>query len=161
MLLPSHICFGISETGSADAFGLFFFHVDTMHVQNPAADIAAQLSAALALSAKVAKEHGTAADAEEAVEWEVKAVAALAYANRMVDQFTLEGSTCTESPAAGNCMGSTCTEVDPDDGSDTEGVRSCCMRYSHEHFHWRVYLLDTKQNLYANFCAVKWRRWLP
>ena len=92
-------------------------------LQNPAADIAAQLSAALSLSSKVAKEHGTAEDMAEAVEWEAKAVAALAYANRMVDEFTLEGSTCTESSAANNCVGSTCTEVDPDDGSVTEGVR--------------------------------------
>ena len=72
----------------------------------------------------MAREHGTPADAEEAVEWEAKAVAALAYANRMVEQFTLEGSTCTESPAAGNCEGSSCTTIDPDDGSVTEGVRA-------------------------------------
>ena len=92
-------------------------------MQNPAADIAAQISGALALAAKVARDHGTAEDAAEAVEWEAKAVAALAYANRMVDEFTLAGSTCTESSAAGNCDGSTCTTVDPDDGSVTEGVR--------------------------------------
>jgi hypothetical protein len=93
-------------------------------MQNPAADIAAQLAGGLAVAAKLAREYGTPEDMKLADDWEAKAVAALQYAERMIAAFSLEGSTCTKSSTVANCVGSTCTETDPDDGSPTEGVRS-------------------------------------
>lgn len=77
-------------------------------VQNPAADIAAQVAAALALSAKVARDHGTAADIAAAARWEERALRAFNYAKGRYDIFD-GAATCGKSSALTNCQGSGCS----------------------------------------------------
>lgn len=76
-------------------------------VQNAASDIAAQVAAALALSAKVARDHGTAADKVSADRWETLAVRAYNYAQGQYNE--LDGAaSCSVSSAKSNCQGSGC-----------------------------------------------------
>lgn len=77
-------------------------------MQNPASDIAAQVAAALALSAKVARDHGAAADAAAAARWEELALRAFHYAKGRFDMFD-DAASCSNSGAAANCHGSGCT----------------------------------------------------
>lgn len=81
-------------------------------MQNPAADIAAQAAAALALISRVALDHGTLADQQEASNtWAPKAERAYTYAKQM---WQLHGnkSSCTLSSANDNCIGSGCTKLE-------------------------------------------------
>ena len=81
-------------------------------MQNPAADVAAQAAAALAMSAKVALEHGTPEDQRAANStWAPKAARAYAYAKLMWQRHGNDSS-CTVSGANDNCIGSGCTELD-------------------------------------------------
>ena len=77
-------------------------------MQNQASDIAAQVAAALALSAKVARDHGTAADRAAAARWEERALRAFNYAKGQYDIFD-GAATCGKSSALTNCQGSGCS----------------------------------------------------
>lgn len=76
-------------------------------MQKPAADIAAQVSAALAIMSRVARDHGTSADSAAAARWETLAKRAYVYAQ---DQYSalFGAATCTAA-AADNCEGSGCS----------------------------------------------------
>ena len=77
-------------------------------LQNPAADVAAQAAAALAMSARVALDHGTPQDQKVANStWAPKAVRAYAYAKNMWQKYGNDSS-CTNSGANDNCIGSGC-----------------------------------------------------
>ena len=85
-------------------------------MQNPAADIAAQAAAALALNAKVATEYGTAEDQQMANStWAPKAERAYVYAKKMWEMHGANAS-CTNSASLTNCIGTGCTteELDGD-----------------------------------------------
>lgn len=91
-------------------------------MQNPAADIAAQAAAALALNSKVALEYGTSADIESAnTSWTPKAERAYVYAKRMWEMHGANAS-CTNSAALTNCIGTGCT-TEEDDGDPVRPVR--------------------------------------
>lgn len=112
---------GMQCTGSRIVCSLLHF------MQNPAADIAAQVATALALSAKVARDHGTPADAASANQWETLAQRAYNYAK---SQFTaLQGAaSCSNSPANTNCVGSGCVP--------TDGVRNFDLLSANMHRSW-------------------------
>jgi hypothetical protein len=81
-------------------------------VQNPAADVAAQAAAALALMAKIAQTHGNEWDQKVAnFTWVPKAKRAYAYAKLMWQRHGKK-ATCTKSSASTNCIGAGCTKVD-------------------------------------------------
>lgn len=89
-------------------------------MQNPAADVAAQLAAALAMSAKVSKEHNG-GDNGAADRWLILAVRAYKYAKQVSNMYG-DASTCTASTAVDNCLGSGCETLD-ENGLPVEGVR--------------------------------------
>jgi hypothetical protein len=80
--------------------------------QHPAADVAAQAAAALALMSRVALDYGTEADKQAARNtWIPKARRAYNYAKLMWQKHG-DMSSCTNSAANGNCVGAGCTKVD-------------------------------------------------
>lgn len=80
-------------------------------VQHPAADVAAQAAAALAMMSKVAIQYGNTVDQRNAnVTWAPKAERAYAYAKKMWQQHGDESS-CTVSAANENCVGTGCTKL--------------------------------------------------
>lgn len=93
-------------------------------LQNPAADIAASVAAALAISAKVARDYGTAEDVAAADGWEMLAERAFNYAKKMTHMHADE-ATCTVSSAGTNCVGSGCSTSGMEEGTDSNvrGVR--------------------------------------
>jgi hypothetical protein len=96
-------------------------------MQNPAADVAAQVAAALALSAKLARDHGTADDQAAAVRWEELALRAYTYAKGR----NTVGASCSNSGARGNCKGTGC--------SGGAGVRAVQCTLSEPELHQFAY----------------------
>ena len=92
---------------------------------HPAADVAAQAATGLAMAAKALATHGTAADAERATEYGVKAGHAYKYAMLMYERHG-SNATCFQSSAVRNCVGSGCTRR-REDGQLVRSVRSSSM----------------------------------
>ena len=82
--------------------------------------MAAQVAAALAISAKVSREHNS-GDYGAAVRWLQLAERAYNYAKLGTNAFGAN-ATCTFSTAASNCLGTGCETVD-ENGLTVEGVR--------------------------------------
>lgn len=101
-------------------------------MQNPAADIAASVASALAISAKVAREYGGAEDKTNADRWEMLAERAFNYAKKMTHQHADE-ATCTVSSASTNCVGSGCSATGIEEGTNNtvRGVCHCLLPYQH------------------------------
>lgn len=91
-------------------------------MQHPAADIAAQVASALAMSAKVSMEHNS-GDYGAADRWLKLAEHAYTYAKQMENRHG-DNSTCSKSEAVANCLGNGCTTVDLN-GMPVKGVRIC------------------------------------
>lgn len=90
-------------------------------MQNPAADVAGAVAAALAMSAKVSLEHNG-GDNGDAERWLMLADRAFQYAKRMTNVHGDNG-TCTKSTAVDNCIGRGCEELD-EFGDPVRGVRA-------------------------------------
>eukprot|EP00892_Ulva_mutabilis_P000076 jgi/Ulvmu1/10069/UM006_0016.1 len=93
-------------------------------IDHPAADIAAQAAAGLAMVAEVFMRHGTAADKQMARRYGTEATRTYAYAKLMYERHGNE-STCFRSAANNNCIGTGCTTI-RDNG---EPVQSSCSLY--------------------------------
>jgi hypothetical protein len=80
----------------------------------PAADLAAQAAAGMAMLAKYfrSSKRSTAGDRALADRLEPRARAAYDYSQRMVTKFGSAKSTCSNSPANDNCIGVTCLPPD-------------------------------------------------
>ena len=90
-------------------------------MQHPAADVAAQAAAGLAMAAKVLATHGEPADVENARWYGIEAARAYEYAKLMWRAYR-EDSICSRSVARTNCVGSGCTKVQ-EDGKPVQSVR--------------------------------------
>ena len=90
--------------------------------------MAAQVAAALAMSAKVSREHN-AGDDGAAARWLALAERAFNYAKRTSHTFGPGAAICSNSTAASNCLGSGCEAVD-ENGLPVEGVRALNLSYA-------------------------------
>ena len=97
-------------------------------MDHPAADIAAQAAAGLAMAAKVLMLHGNAADKRNARTYGMEAARAYAYARLMYDMHGTN-AICFRSAALGNCVGSGCTTI-RDNGEPVNPVRPRSSRCS-------------------------------
>eukprot|EP00892_Ulva_mutabilis_P000071 jgi/Ulvmu1/10064/UM006_0011.1 len=98
-------------------------------MDNPAAEIAAQAAAGLAMTAKVLATHGTAADKKLAEQYGVEAARAYEYAKMMLLKHDRD-AICFRSSALTNCVGTGCTKVD----EEGEAVLSPCLLYLNKKF---------------------------
>eukprot|EP00892_Ulva_mutabilis_P000083 jgi/Ulvmu1/10075/UM006_0022.1 len=96
-------------------------------LDHPAADIAGQAAAGLAMAAKALATHGNAADKANATTYGVKAARTYEYAKLMWRTHGAD-AICSRSAANSNCVGSGCTDRE-DDG---DPVRSPCVLYLNE-----------------------------
>eukprot|EP00892_Ulva_mutabilis_P000082 jgi/Ulvmu1/10074/UM006_0021.1 len=94
------------------------------NITHPAADVAAQAAAGLAMTAKVLATYGDAADKSNAAWYGIEAGRAYEYAKLMWRAYG-ENSICSKSVASINCVGSGCTKIQ----EDGLPVQSPCVLY--------------------------------
>lgn len=100
---------------------------------HPAADVAAQAAAGLAMSAKVLATYGDETDKANAVSYGIEAGRAFEYAKMMWRAYG-DGSICSRTVASLNCIGSGCTPLN-EDGTPVRSVRHFCSLHTLARMH--------------------------